>query len=255
LLIENTLFGLKDKVKEAIQILKDLKPEWLCFSGGKDSIIIKRLAIMAKIKFESHYNITTIDPPDLIRFMNRCHKDVIRDKPERPLLKQMLIEKIPPNRIIRWCCRLYKEKGGDGKFVITGLRAAESWRRGRRQIVELCKNGTGKRYMHPIFNWSDAEVWEFIKAEGLPYCSLYDEGWKRIGCLMCPMGRKKRLLEAKRYPHITKNFIKHFELLYEINLKRGKDMTRWANGEDMFYWWLKDEPTKKEIPDQTTMFE
>ena len=49
-LIEETLFGTVDKVQIAIDRLKAFEPAdgyWLAFSGGKDSVVIKRLAQMA----------------------------------------------------------------------------------------------------------------------------------------------------------------------------------------------------------------
>ena len=40
---------------------------WLAFSGGKDSIVLHRLAEMAGVKFDAHYGLTTIDPPELVQ--------------------------------------------------------------------------------------------------------------------------------------------------------------------------------------------
>jgi len=37
---------------------------YLAFSGGKDSIALYRLAEMAGVKFDAHYSMTTIDPPE-----------------------------------------------------------------------------------------------------------------------------------------------------------------------------------------------
>lgn len=259
MLIENTLFGLKNKVKIAIEQLRDVykkrKDLVLAFSGGKDSIVIRRLKQMSGIITEDNYSITTIDPPDLIRFINKHHKNVNRIKPKKPLLQMMIDKGFPPTRIMRWCCAEYKENGNDGKMVITGVRAAESAKRAKRKNIEFCYRNTGKIYLNLIIDWTNNDVWEFIKAEGLPYCSLYDEGWKRIGCLMCPMGRTRRKLESLKYPKITKLFIKYFEKLYKKNIERGKDMSRWENGEDMFNQWIEDRRKPKEIPDQTVMFE
>ena len=59
-----------DRVKRAIDLLKyfepmalELNPKgyYLCYSGGKDSDVILRLAMMAGVKFEANYNVTGID--------------------------------------------------------------------------------------------------------------------------------------------------------------------------------------------------
>lgn len=66
MLVTNTLFGVDDKIKTALTVLRDLEPSegyYLAFSGGKDSIAIKQLAIESGVKFDAHHNLTTIDPP------------------------------------------------------------------------------------------------------------------------------------------------------------------------------------------------
>ena len=259
MLKEQTLFGERDKVKEAIEVLQDLEPKegyYLADSGGKDSAVILALTKMSGVKFDSHHNLTTIDPPEVIYHIRDHHKETTIDKPEIPLL-EMLIKKGFPQRQRRWCCALYKERGGEGRLVITGIRAAESHKRAGRRMVEACYKGKGKgkRYLNIIFGWSKTDVWDFIHKYNIPYCKLYDQGFDRIGCLMCPMAGKHRQIEAKRYPRYVRNFIKAFEKMYEKKKSEGKtSVDRWKNGEEMFYWWL-EEPKESEDPDQTVMFE
>ena len=62
----------ENKVEVAIQRIKTFEPEegyYLAFSGGKDSIVCKELLTMAGVKFESYYNHTTVDPPELIYYI------------------------------------------------------------------------------------------------------------------------------------------------------------------------------------------
>lgn len=71
-LIENTLEGRINKVKIAIERLKSFEPEEgyrLCFSGGKDSVCIKRIADLAGVKYHAAYIITSVDPPELVKFV------------------------------------------------------------------------------------------------------------------------------------------------------------------------------------------
>ncbi|HUV08433.1 MAG TPA: phosphoadenosine phosphosulfate reductase family protein [Spirochaetia bacterium] len=257
MLKETTLFGVENKIDIAIDRLRHFKPSegyYLAFSGGKDSVVIKELANQAGIKYDAHYNVTTIDPPELIYFIRKYHSDVIWDRAEKPFLK-MLISKGFPMRHQRWCCHLYKENGGNGRRVITGVRWKESYNRSKRKIFEHCFSGgyksKNKTFVNPIIDWSTDDVWEFIRKFNLPYCSLYDEGWKRIGCLFCPMATKQRILEAERYPHYVQSFIKAFDKLYATG---RKSMKRWKDGEEMFWWWL-NENRKSDDPDQLMLFE
>lgn len=68
---------LKEKVDRAIRLFQTFeemalrmsqKGYYLAFSGGKDSVVIYRLAQMAGIRFEAHYHLTTVDPPELVQF-------------------------------------------------------------------------------------------------------------------------------------------------------------------------------------------
>ena len=57
-----------DKVRVAIDRLRAFEPKegyYLCFSGGKDSSVIKALADMAGVAYDAHYNCTGIDPPGM----------------------------------------------------------------------------------------------------------------------------------------------------------------------------------------------
>ena len=127
-----------DKVEVAIERLRLYEPPegyYLCFSGGKDSVVIKALADMAGVKYDAHYNISSVDPPELVRFIKDKHPDVImehpRDKDGNIVTMWNLIPKktMPPTRVVRYCCAYLKEQGGKGRLKVTGVRWAESTRR------------------------------------------------------------------------------------------------------------------------------
>jgi len=241
-LVENTLFGIRDKVNEAIERLQkyedmtDKKGYYLAFSGGKDSVCIKALADMASVKYDAHYSVTGIDPPELVYFIREHHPDVIFDKPEIPFLQKLPIKGFPL-RQSRWCCEYLKEKYGEGRVVITGIRRDESNSRGKRQMFE---GNTIKSYLHPIIDWSANEVWEFIKEKSLSYCKLYDKGWKRIGCLFCPFSSKfEKRLHLECYPKFAEAFRRSFRRLYANRKAEGNtSVDRWKNSDEMFEWWL-----------------
>ena len=126
------------KVEQAIKRLKLFEPPegyYLAFSGGKDSVVVKALADMAGVKYDAHYRHTSVDPPELIRFIKDAHPDVAiefpRDKDGKRITMWNLIPKrsMPPTRIVRYCCKELKEDGGNGRFKVTGVRWDESVRR------------------------------------------------------------------------------------------------------------------------------
>lgn len=247
-LIETTLFETIDKVKMAIERLKDFEPEegyYLAFSGGKDSIVLKALADMANVKYDAHYNVTGIDPPELTRFIKRHYPDVEWHMPVDNIFKLMIKKRYPPTRIARWCCDYLKEGRGTGhrdrnRTILTGIRWAESVRRkNNRRMYEVCYKDKTKMYLHPMIDWEAEDIWEFIKQENLPYCKLYDEGYKRLGCIMCPQaGSKKVREEAAKYPKFAKRWQRAFKELWELREKEGNPFTDWKSWEEMYEWWL-----------------
>lgn len=236
-----TLDG-RDCVDMAVERIKMLEPPdgyVLAFSGGKDSIAVKRLADLAGVKYTAWYNSTTIDPPDLVAFIREHHPDVQWHMPQASFFRLLIKERFPPLRHIRWCCGHLKENHLNG-VILTGVRAQESPRRKMRRMTEPClKKGAHRVFVHPIIDWSEAEVWQFIKAQGMPYCSLYDEGFKRLGCLFCPMkptADKER--ERARYPKYEHAFRLAFKRLWDFRQERGMTLERWADSDAMFEWWL-----------------
>lgn len=72
-----------------------------------------------------------------------------------------------------------------------------------------CINGKDSILISPIFDWTERDVWYFlnniIKA---PHCKLYDVGYTRIGCILCPMSQpKQKRMEIERFPYVKRNWI------------------------------------------------
>ena len=130
--------AIRDKVEIAIKRLKAFEPEegyYVAFSGGKDSQCVYHLCKMAGVKFDAHYAVTSVDPPELIRFIRANYPDVIFDRQNgedgKPLTMWNLIVKrrVPPTFKHRYCCAYLKEACGPGRITVTGVRWAESTNR------------------------------------------------------------------------------------------------------------------------------
>ena len=299
---------LVEKVKTSIERIKAFnplgktaifdrdKPYFVAFSGGKDSVVLKALMDMAGVPYEAHYRITSVDPPELVKFIKEKHPDVKRDYPlyteygkgayrgeewvGKAITMWNLIpwKLMPPTRIARYCCDYLKESAGDGRMTVTGVRWAESARRAKKQgIATVYGSGARKEFadnpyfrvtgnngavlvndnaksrqmvdacvtrhktcLNPIIDWTDNDVWEFIRAEKIPYCELYDCGFKRLGCIGCPMASKTRLKEFATWPKYKAAYLRAFGKMLKEREARHKETRSWNSANDVFHFWMQD---------------
>lgn len=110
---------------------------YLAFSGGKDSQCLYHVAKLAGVKFKAHMNLTSVDPPEVIRFVKTQYPDVELIKPKKSIFQAAVDRTILPTKRVRWCCAEYKEGAGSGKVTLIGIRHAESSRRAKRNEVEI----------------------------------------------------------------------------------------------------------------------
>jgi len=87
------------------------------------------------------------------------------------------------------CCRIRKveplKRAFRGLDVwICGLRRDQSATRTDNQLVEWDESN-GLIKLNPLINWSVQDVWNYIKAHGVPYNPLHDKGFPSIGCQPC----------------------------------------------------------------------
>jgi len=198
--------NLQGKTKEqlAIEFIREHEPEdepyMLCYSGGKDSIVLEDITRKSGVSYIIFYSLMH-DPPELIKFIRSRDFQINIIKSERNFY-QMVETWFPPHRNSRWCCDYIKEKPST-KIPLThrllGIRAEESPNRKKQGWIN---QRTKKRInYHPLFNWSEWEIWDYIKYNNLEYCSLYDEGFSRLGCVVCPLRSAKEMqIWRNRWP-------------------------------------------------------
>ena len=134
-----------DKVEMAIRRLQAFEPKeegyFVAFSGGKDSQCVYHLCKLAGVKFDAHYTITSVDPPELYYFIRDMYPDVEMIRPTDAQGNRVnmwnLIRKnlMPPTRLVRYCCEELKETAGQGRVTVTGVRWAESANRKNNQSL------------------------------------------------------------------------------------------------------------------------
>lgn len=229
------------KIAKAVEILKKYEPPegyYVAFSGGKDSLCIYWLTKIAGVKADYHYNMTTVDPPELMQFIRTFEDVQIKHPGVDKTMWSLIVKKgFPPTRMIRYCCEKLKECGGKGRVIILGVRAEESAKRKGRSVVDL-SSPLGK-VINLIYDWTEDDVWQFIHCNLIDYCKLYDEGWERIGCVGCPLAYHVKIeFDFERYPLYMKAYIKSFDRMLEYQKSIGKERKTWKTGLEVFDWWV-----------------
>lgn len=271
------------RLREAAEMSQALydKPLLVTYSGGKDSDTILKLAQIAKIPFEVLHSHTTVDAPETVYHVRetfrkleltgiKCDIDYhVRPDGTRTTMWNLIPKKmIPPTRIVRYCCAELKEGGGENRFIVTGVRWDESNARKKsrgilevmaskrenkivlsndndedRRLFETCQM-KGKRVVNPIVDWTTRDVLDFCSENKVSLCPLYANGWRRVGCVGCPIARTSmRYNEFAQYPTYKKAYIAAFDRMIEERNRRGKiegKMMRWYTGVDVFHWWMED---------------
>ena len=240
------------------------------FSGGKDSQVLYYLVRLAGVKHKTHMNLTSVDPPEVIRFVRTQYPDVELIKPRMSIYDMAKKNHILPTRLIRWCCAEFKETSGAGKVTLIGIRKEESTRRKNREEISTeingkrteesfdqwseheeqmvtCVKGKDKILVSPIIYWTERDVWEFLNTNRIPHCKLYDEGYSRIGCICCPMSQyKQKLREIQRYPHVKRGWLRAIQWLID----NGYINHNFKDAETGFRWWISGNSFEKFYADE-----
>lgn len=263
-----------------------------CESRSSPKEKIERIAASAKagVRHELWHSHTTVDAPETVRYV-RSIPGIHISYPERTMWQLIVDKKMPPTRLARYCCEELKERGGQFRIRVTGVRKAESRSRANngglvkilgkpkttqalaeelgadfsttakggivlnmdnsesRRIVEQCYRTTSTM-VNPIIDWTDEDVWEFLRHYGCESNPLYQCGWKRIGCIGCPMGSsKQKYAQFSRCPKYRENYLRAFGRMLIARKESGLTTDKWTNAESVMRWWLGEDPAQVTFED------
>lgn len=165
--VQQRMSDLKIKEETAIRYLKTFEPKtepyYLCYSGGKDSDVIRILAQLADVKHECKHSLTTADAPETVNYVKETigAENIVRAYYDDGMQKTMwnLIPKkrFPPTRMARYCCEQLKEGVVAGRLKVTGVRWSESpSRKAKADFVRII--GKASETMKSAEEDSDARI-------------------------------------------------------------------------------------------------
>lgn len=122
-----------------------------------------------KIEIEAFYP----DPADLAGLLNKAGPNLFYES--------------LANR--KQCCHVRKVKPlkkalADAEVWISGIRRQQGQTRQDLDIVSWVEQHQVYKIC-PLANWFEANVWEFVRENGVPYNKLHDQGFPTIGCAPC----------------------------------------------------------------------
>ena len=204
----------------------------LGFSGGKDSQVCCDLCKRSGIEFRAFFN-HSFESNTTLRFIRKYYPEVIwrHDHPFGFIRNIRINHKgLLPTSQRAFCCNDYKH---NSKYIdecsVVGVRKAESAKRRKRTAFETKNKTTMKLHkslfseyfeehcqstgshgiiqLKPIIDWTDENVWDYIKTHNIPVNPEYKE-CKRVGCIVCPKANfKSNYISLLRMPKLIDAFI------------------------------------------------
>ena len=277
-------------------------PLIICYSGGKDSDVILRLAMetLTPDQYEVLHSITTVDSPITNKYVNDIYKELkskgIKAEKNIPvgpdgkpthMWKLIVQRQMPPTRLARYCCQVLKEVSTPNRIAVLGVRQDESSMRKGRDVFGI-RGETKKDYVHfsvdhteevfheglekenevngeawdctliknmklqkdaivnLIYEWSDEDVWNYLRSNNYPHNPMYEMGYHRVGCVGCPMATyKQKKKEFSDFPGVKNLYIKAFDEMLKVRHQGGKTNTdkygnNWKTGKDVYDWWVQE---------------
>ncbi len=200
---------------EAIQFIRSTVerhslPVVVGFSGGKDSLVTYLLVEKALGRSPPMFFMDTgLELPETVEYVRSIAREhgveIIGEKAGGRFWRS-LDSFGPPARDFRWCCKVLKlgpaataiaEKMGGRTLAFLGQRRLESFQRSMEPRVTSNPWVPGQTSANPIQNWNALEVWLYIFREGVSFNPLYERGYHRMGCYLCPASSMAELESLK----------------------------------------------------------
>ena len=169
-----------DETKEIIEkVNKEYKKPLIAASYGKNSTALLHIIrdMYGKVPWPVLSNDTGFWFPEVEKFMHKLRKEwdleIIRITRYHPKTKDKPADAIWHTKELKIKPMLWAIKGYGADAVVDAIR-------GRKGAKSFEKRDDSTR-VHPLLDWGEEDVWLYIKSNKIPYCDLYDKGYKSLG--------------------------------------------------------------------------
>lgn len=116
------------------------------------------------------------------------------------------------------------------------------------ELIKACKSNKDT-IVNPIYRFLECEIWDYVAEHNVKMNPLYARGYKRIGCIGCPLGGEKSMKkELNDYPKYKDNYIRAFDRMIKSRKQRGMKCN-FNNGKEVLRWWVGDDPKQVTFDD------
>ncbi|WP_045218409.1 phosphoadenosine phosphosulfate reductase family protein [Desulfonatronum thioautotrophicum] len=180
------------------QMLNDYGPERtaVAWTGGKDSTVVLwlwRSLLLERVMAPCRaVNLDTgLKFPEVLQLRDQVAREWNIDlHVQHP---EVCLVDYPVAQVKLTCCRDLKilplqQAVADLHLsaLFTGLRRDEAPSRSGCEPVEP-RVAPEYLQVNPILDWTEMDIWACIMEQGLPYCPLYDQGYRSLGCTPCTL--------------------------------------------------------------------
>ena len=103
---------------------------------------------------------------------------------------------------------------------------------------------------NPIYKFTEADIWAYVREHNIEMNPLYAKGYRRVGCIGCPMaGGKHMKKEFADYPIYKENYIRAFDRMVAKRKREGMELRKYHDGMSCYKWWIGENPNQVTFDD------
>ena len=235
--------SLESRIEEALMILKEARERfrraYVMFSGGKDSLVVLDLAsrVFSSDELKIVYiEITGNTAKCNIDYVYSIHRKYYSDYELLHLRSNYdffdyMVRTGLPGLNARWCTRIFKFnllRRIVPPIFIVGIKRSDSRFRARRYRQYIIANDIVHGIsVLPLLNWSNSDVYEYIRMNSLPLNPCYEKYGVAGDCMFCPYHTKSAITRILQDPYWRQKILSYLNKIYSTSDYAKKIKKQW----------------------------
>lgn len=233
--VQANIHILRTKEEKAHSFIRNVvetskRPATVSYSGGKDSLVTLLLVHDTSIQFDILFADTGLEFPETVDNVKQTATELslpVKIHSSGDSFWQSIDNFGPPTVEARWCCKVCKlgaitqlieQNYKNGCLTFIGQRKYESQIRANSEHIWKNPSVGNQIGATPIQNWTALHVWLYLFWKKAKYNPLYEEGFDRIGCWLCPSASMADFLRLSQiHPELSEKLEKYLKAYASSN--------------------------------------